>query len=428
MGKKSRRPKPAKPSRAPDTAAGDDGWVPPPDADEQDWWTGGNAAAVDFVARSYEETVSDPSCDLNPMAARHAAAGLAPLTMRTKRVKKRRPSCDVCGAEDARYTCLGCGSQHYCGKECQKYAWRERGHRDECKTLQDASRAEAAAIVAQLNDESLIAPLRVRDLDRLDGDDVWAPAVEFGLYAAFRAVLRAQSDFQALLELYVSSPYCCSVLQFLATTPFRGERRSRAGTGGYSKADGSRFADFLDSSDDAWELWLAATASLVRVCTDRRVSSQPQIHTVCHRSCRDALCGLVCLMARREVADELFAPRDGTDADKADADADRTFVKARALRTAKFLKRLLDHLAATSEREDPNSIIEANANQLTAQVAFWCREHGVGVDVDRVVGLRGGRKQMYEGMAVPLARATIAKGRILTGPESRAAMAAARRR
>ena len=422
MGKKSRR-KPAKPPRAPntpDTAAGDDDWPSPPGADDQNWWTDGAAAGADFVARTYEEIVSDPNHNDYPLAERHAAAGLAPLKRRPERVKKRRPSCDVCGAENARYTCVGCGSQNYCGKDCQKYAWREDGHRDECKTLQDKSRAEAAALVAQLNDESLIPPLRVRDLERLDGDDVYMPAVEFGLYAAFRSVLRAQTDFLSLLELYTSSDYECSFLQFLACTPFRGERRSRAGTGSFSKADGQRFAEFVDSSDDTWELWLAATATLVRVCTDRRLQLQTHTHTVCHRTCRDALCGLVLVLARREVAEALCASRDGSDADKA-------FIKARALRSAKLLKKMLDHLAATSEDEDPGSILEGNVNQITAQFAHWCQVHRVGVDVERIVGLRGARKQMYEGLAVPLARATIDKGRILNSSESRAVMTAIRR-
>ena len=43
------------------------------------------------------------------------------------------------------------------------------------------------------------------------------------------------------------------------------------------------------------------------------------------------------------------------------------------------------------------------------------------------MGLRGARKQMYEGLAVPLARATIDKGRILNSSESRAVMAEIRR-
>ena len=141
---------------------------------------------------------------------------------------------------------------------------------------------------------------------------------------------------------------------------------------------------------------------------------------MCHRTSRDSLCGLVCILARREVAEALFASRDGSDADKA-------FIKARAQRSAKLLKKLLDHLAATSEDEDPGSILEGNVNQLTAQLAYWCQAHRVGVDVDRVVGLRGARKQMYEGLAVPLARATIDKGRILNSSESRAVMAAIRR-
>ena len=55
MGKKSRR-KVAKPPRTPntpDTAAG---------GDDQDWWVNGGAMPeADFVARAYEEIVSDPN-------------------------------------------------------------------------------------------------------------------------------------------------------------------------------------------------------------------------------------------------------------------------------------------------------------------------------------------------------------------------------
>ena len=92
MGKKSRRNKAAKPPRAPDT---------PDTADDQDWWINGKAVPeADFVARAYEEIVSDPNHNDYPLAERHAAAGLAPLKRRPERVKKRRPSCDVCGARE----------------------------------------------------------------------------------------------------------------------------------------------------------------------------------------------------------------------------------------------------------------------------------------------------------------------------------------
>ncbi len=31
--------------------------------------------------------------------------------------------------------CAGCGMAHYCSKDCQARAWKEKGHRSECKTL-----------------------------------------------------------------------------------------------------------------------------------------------------------------------------------------------------------------------------------------------------------------------------------------------------
>ena len=44
---------------------------------------------ADFVARTYEEIVSDPNHNDYPLAERHAAAGLAPLKRRPERVKRR---------------------------------------------------------------------------------------------------------------------------------------------------------------------------------------------------------------------------------------------------------------------------------------------------------------------------------------------------
>ncbi len=31
--------------------------------------------------------------------------------------------------------CAGCGMAHYCSRDCQTRAWKEKGHRDECKSL-----------------------------------------------------------------------------------------------------------------------------------------------------------------------------------------------------------------------------------------------------------------------------------------------------
>jgi len=408
MGKKSRR-KPAKEARSA-SVDDDDDWSRPTDAEEQQW------IAEAFAGLDVDEPGTAPA---HPLAARDREFGLNPFTAAPRREKERLPSCDVCGVDGARYRCDRCESQAYCSQACQAHAWREGGHRAACATVRAVSEAEAAAVVAQLGDASLPPPARVRDLERLDGHAVYGPAVAYGLLAALRGVLRAECDFAALRAAYADPPLMlCSMLQHVACVVFRGQRRSRAGAGGFSKVDGARFAAFVDSADDAWELWLMATATLARVATDRRVSAEPEAHAVCHRFARDALCSLCMALARPEVAAALFEPRGGGD------DAEPDLPRARARRSAGLFKRLLDHLAATSIHDDPNATLKANANQACAEFAYWCAASAVGVDVDRVVGLRGARKRMYDLMAVPLARATIAKRRLLNTAEAREAMTA----
>ncbi|KLO07107.1 hypothetical protein SCHPADRAFT_945541 [Schizopora paradoxa] len=49
-------------------------------------------------------------------------------------------ACDNCYRFDERATfkkCAGCGMAHYCSKDCQSRAWKEKGHRAECKGLKD---------------------------------------------------------------------------------------------------------------------------------------------------------------------------------------------------------------------------------------------------------------------------------------------------
>lgn len=48
--------------------------------------------------------------------------------------------CDNCFKFDERANfkkCAGCGKAHYCSKDCQARAWKERGHRAECKSLKN---------------------------------------------------------------------------------------------------------------------------------------------------------------------------------------------------------------------------------------------------------------------------------------------------
>ncbi|KAH8071295.1 sulfuric ester hydrolase [Aureococcus anophagefferens] len=332
MGKKSRR-KPEKKQKD-----DDEDWGQPDAAGDQDWWVAGEGGdAIREAMHQLGDASENPE---HPLAARDRAFGLSPITQRMKREKKRRPACDVCGAEDAKFKCVRCNAQYYCGKECQAEAWARA---PQARAGAQRVAAAAAAVVAQLNDASLPAPLRVRDLDRLDTGDVYEPAVEFGLHAALRGALLSQCAFAELRDLFAHSPMACSVAQFVGSMVFRGERRSRAGSGGFGKSDGARLAAFFESADDAWDVYLRAIATLARAATDRAVAADPRAHALCHRSGRDALCSPSTALAR-EVAGALLEARGG----------DGDFVRARALASAKLLKKLLDHLAAVSG-EDPNS-------------------------------------------------------------------------
>ena len=265
-----------------------------------------------------------------------------------------------------------------------------------------------AAIVAQLNDASLIPPLRVRDLERLDGDDVYAPAVEFGLYAAFRAV-RGRRPISRRSSSYIprtANVRSCSILRALPSE----------GSGGVVPA---RAASARRTASGSRNLWTRPTTPgnsgsprRRRLCASARIGA-----------CRRRGLRIRCATARVETPlwprvhlgaargrRSARASRDGSDADKA-------FIKARAQRSAKLLKKLLDHLAATSEDEDPGSILEGNINQLTAQFAYGARSIASAstLTASWVSAVRGSRWR--EGLAVPLARATIDKGRILNSRE-----------
>ena len=148
MGKKSRRNKPAKAENARRGAA-DDGedWGDADPDGEQDWWVRGEANRDAVVESLKHLDVDDPDAEApeHPLADRDREFGLRPLTQSAKREKRRRPQCDVCGEDEAKYRCMRCNSQNYCGRACQTHAWGA-GHRSECATLRETC---SSAVQAQ---------------------------------------------------------------------------------------------------------------------------------------------------------------------------------------------------------------------------------------------------------------------------------------
>ena len=82
--------------------------------------------------------------------------------------------------------------------------------------------------------------------------------------------------------------------------------------------DGARVAAFIESADDAWDVFVGAVAALAAAATSSRVArAAPEVHANAHRSARDVVNAMVATLARREVAEALFEPREGSDEEKA---------------------------------------------------------------------------------------------------------------
>ena len=44
--------------------------------------------------------------------------------------------CDSCGASGPKFRCSSCQGVRYCSRECQAYAWKKGGHKQQCKEIQ----------------------------------------------------------------------------------------------------------------------------------------------------------------------------------------------------------------------------------------------------------------------------------------------------
>lgn len=209
-----------------------------------------------------------------------------------------------------------------------------------------------------------------------------------------------------------------SACQWFLCTVFRGQRRSRAGTGSFGKMDGERVADYVRSHDGAWDALLDASLAAAALPLEPFVVRSGQLHSIVHRQARDTMAAMANVMARDEAAFAIFAVHltadNGVEVAAASA--------ARAASTARKLKAAMELAAGASEAQDPHSVVEGLTNQVAASCAHWVGVFGIPFDFEKALGLKGGRRAAYRGLAVPLAVATIKKGGTLSMEEYRAAM------
>ena len=81
--------------------------------------------------------------------------------------------CAICGKK-AKGPCKGCGSVAYCSTDCQRIDWRDRGHRQACKKIQNERAAEAARAEAATPPPSPPQPVFYGPAPRSHADEVRA--------------------------------------------------------------------------------------------------------------------------------------------------------------------------------------------------------------------------------------------------------------
>ena len=207
---------------------------------------------VDNMVAAFEDTQA---------AAETHGLKRIPLPADASTLPSNKPECGACGATGASKKCSGCQSVWYCNKSCQKRAWKKLGHNKECKGLKEACERDAKMLLDHLStsDED---DLDFTLLKVLDCEGTYACAVKGGLHSLLVRLMREDTDRCAAWGQHDDAPPYAAVHNILVTV-FRGQRRSRT-DGGFGAMDGHRFAAFVKSAPDAWEVLLGAVTLVVR--------------------------------------------------------------------------------------------------------------------------------------------------------------------
>jgi MYND finger len=347
-----------------------------------------------------------------------AAAGLKTLDPRPEQAKPNIPACDWCGTEaTGTKTCSRCQCVSYCSAACQKAHWsiKPNGHKLVCDTLQQTAMMQAKTVVASLTTET--APgrdpyVRVANVALLDQSATYNFALEYGLSPALYGCF--QYDLQNARRNYTATPYPTSVLHHLVTAVFRGQRISRAGTNTFGAVDGSRVIDYVSHRPDAFEMWMNATMSLVTIPFEDAVWARGrQYHLHVHQAARDSIVMFVLLWLSGRASRAILV-----------GDMDALQQGERLERIAAALRTCLRSCWAHQDNgRDYNAVLDGNLNQVLAMVDIRRREYGIeSTDPVKLCQLPKFKKEMYERMAVPMASASIKKGRVVNTEEARMAL------
>ncbi len=286
---------------------------------------------------------------------------------------------------------------------------KKNGHKQQCKTMKATCESKADEVVRSLSMENQTSEYFNDTLSELDCEGTYVQAVEKGLFPLFNQIIKKDVDVIGSWGDEDEPPF--AAVHFILTTAFRGERRSRAGTGGFSKMDVDRVAAFFDSCPDAFESLLEAMHAIIGAIFEKKVCRHPnpQMQAWSYRIARDVITGVSMLFYKRNVPEAIFGSTWTAES------------AARAQATGKTLKAILSTIYA-GERTgvDRTGTIEGNANQLCGLLSQWIGTLGGNeceTKFEKILNFKGQKMGMYQIFGKKLAEASIAKGRAINMTE-----------
>jgi hypothetical protein len=361
------------------------------------------------------------------------------------------PACDACGKEfSANLICGACQSAFYCTKECQKNAWKYGGHKQECPDRKEQCKRDAQRVVKALSRRSFEDCQELEGegfLDCLNGAGAYKAAVDEGLHDALCGLFSDDAD--EIMKLFQSDgctvdgeEHVWAATRTVTCSLFRGQRAEGRAVKNRSFGcfDGQRIKAYVNSSSDAFDLWLDASLETMRLPFDdiiwsRRGPYGNGQHTYAHRAARDTIAGWILVAMNKRTSKAVLMPTvvvGGGDDEGGDDDvttgtttaAQAAAAKARSQSIADRLRKFLHDTSGKDER-DPNGTVTGMVCQTVAMLAYRVREFEIDLDFAAQLNMKGMRKNMYEQIAVPLGEATIVKGATLTNAEAKEAMSKA---
>jgi hypothetical protein len=347
------------------------------------------------------------------------------------------PACDACGKEfSANLICGRCQSAFYCTKECQKNAWKFGEHKQLCDGMKEKCARDAkhvAAALSRRNNQDCEA-MEGDLFEALSGAGAYKAAVAEGLHEALCGLFRDEAE--NVLELFRSDgdlnsrsnsdAHVWAATRTVMCALFRGQRAEGRAVKNrsFGCVDGQRIKGYVNSDPEAFDVWMNASISTIRLPFDddvwrRRGPNSSGQHTFAHRAARDTIAGWILVWMNKRASRAILLPAVADDATETAVQV----AKARAQSIADRLRVLLEEVNELDQR-DPGGAVQGMIYQSIAMLSYRVREFEIDLDFSKQLKMKGLEKNKYEQVAVPLGEATIEKGGTLTNVEAKEAMVA----